>query len=181
MGILLIPGVERTIEGKHVLLYNVDEIDGIQTLKDLRRIDRERSLIIIPHPYYYAYSCMGLIKTVLKGCYDALEVSHFYTPWFNRNLPAVQYAHEEGISLLGSSDAHIPIQFGTTFSIVNANEKSIAGVFEAVKLGRVEVVTRPLTMDELISILIKMANVQSVTRLLKWFAIKTQLLKGKFN
>src|SRR3989304_10233767 len=40
-GILLIPGVEATIEGKHVLLYNIDiPPERIRSFADLRRLKR---------------------------------------------------------------------------------------------------------------------------------------------
>ena len=58
-GITLIPGVERTIEGRHVLLLNyscaAESIDSFEALAGLR--ERERGLVIAPHPFFPADEC----------------------------------------------------------------------------------------------------------------------------
>ena len=43
-GILLIPGVERDIEGKHVLIYNINnrEAQQVRTFNDLRQLKQKR-------------------------------------------------------------------------------------------------------------------------------------------
>src|SRR5262249_43053412 len=52
-GILLIPGVEATIEGKHVLLYNIDVPPGrIRTFADLRRLRQPDWLVVAAHPFF---------------------------------------------------------------------------------------------------------------------------------
>src|SRR2546430_1699689 len=52
-GILLIPGIEATIEGKHVLLYSIDvSPERIRTFADLRRLRRPEWLVVAPHPFF---------------------------------------------------------------------------------------------------------------------------------
>src|SRR5437763_3472162 len=53
-GIVLIPGVERTIEGRHVLLLNFSRAtESVATFRDLARLRaRERGLVVAPHPYF---------------------------------------------------------------------------------------------------------------------------------
>src|SRR3970040_1672931 len=52
-GILLIPGVEATIEGKHVLLYNIDvPLDRIRTFADLRRLKGAEWLGLAATPFF---------------------------------------------------------------------------------------------------------------------------------
>ena len=61
-GILLIPGVEATVAGKHVLIYGVD---GMQekwdklTFFDLKRLKARGAFIVAPHPFYPNYNCLG--------------------------------------------------------------------------------------------------------------------------
>ena len=49
-----------------------------------------------------------------------------------------------GIPLVGTSDCHRIWQLGTTYTLVDADEKTIPGVFAAIRAGRVRVVTAPL-------------------------------------
>ncbi len=53
-GILLIPGTEWFIEGKHTLLYNfsLSSLKRIKTFADLRREKTYKNLVIAPHPFY---------------------------------------------------------------------------------------------------------------------------------
>ena len=80
-GILLIPGVEATIEGKHVLLYNLDVPPArIRTFADLRRLQAADWLVVAAHPFFPHPSCLR--DRVLReiDLFDAIEFSHFYTP-----------------------------------------------------------------------------------------------------
>src|SRR5947208_8232720 len=54
-GIVLIPGIERTIEGRHVLLLNFSRAtEAVHTFADLARLKRAEpaGLVIAPHPYF---------------------------------------------------------------------------------------------------------------------------------
>src|SRR6266853_674567 len=53
-GVVLIPGVERTIEGRHVLLLNfTPATEHVRTFADLSRLKtREHGLVVAPHPYF---------------------------------------------------------------------------------------------------------------------------------
>ena len=54
-GVLLIPGIERKIKGKHVLIYDItqEEADSIKDFSDLRKI---KKLKIAAHPYFFISS-----------------------------------------------------------------------------------------------------------------------------
>src|SRR5471032_890508 len=53
-GIVLIPGVERTIEGRHVLLLNFARgTEDVRTFADLARLKKRVSgLVVAPHPFF---------------------------------------------------------------------------------------------------------------------------------
>src|SRR6185295_12419607 len=53
-GLVLIPGVERTIEGKHVLLLNFKSgAENVRTFSDLAQLKSRRAgLVIAPHAYF---------------------------------------------------------------------------------------------------------------------------------
>src|SRR4051812_18442072 len=59
-GIVLIPGIERTIEGRHVLLLNFrNGTEAVGSFEDLTRLkQREPGLVVAPHPYFPARTCL---------------------------------------------------------------------------------------------------------------------------
>jgi predicted metal-dependent phosphoesterase TrpH len=61
---------------------------------------------------------------------------------FNRR--AVQWAVGHGKPLVGNSDLHILAQMGTTYSLVDASERTPDAICEAIRNGRVQVVTEHL-------------------------------------
>src|SRR5207302_7756833 len=52
--IVLIPGIERTIAGKHVLLLNFERgTEDVRTFDDLRALKaRASGLVVAPHPFF---------------------------------------------------------------------------------------------------------------------------------
>ena len=59
-GILLIPGVEATIEGRQVPLYNIDvPLERIRSFADLRRLKRPEWLVVAVHPFFPGTYCLG--------------------------------------------------------------------------------------------------------------------------
>ena len=85
-GILLIPGVEKTVEGKHVLILNASPAtEKITTFEDLRKAKEDDVFLIAPHPFFKHHNCLE--KKLYKHIelFDALEFCFFYSKWFNLN------------------------------------------------------------------------------------------------
>lgn len=155
--VLLIPGVEATVEGRHVLVYNADvEADKLRTFADLRRYRTPEWLIAAPHPLFPASYCLREKLWQEIDLFDAIEFSHFYTPRVDFNRPAVKLAAAVGLPVLGTSDSHLEDQFGTTFSLIEA-DPSVESVLAAVKHGRLAIVSRPLTLTHCLSIVLRQA------------------------
>ena len=152
-GIVLIPGVEVTVEGRHVLIYNADvAVEKLTTFADLRRYRTPEWLVVAPHPFFPASYCLREKLWHEIELFDAIEFSHFYTPRVDFNRAAVKLAHAVGLPLIGTSDSHLMEQFGTTFSLVNA-VPTIESALSAIKAGRVSVVSRPLSLARCAGIL----------------------------
>ena len=151
-GILIIPGLEAFIDDKHVLMYNFLNKDPIDSFGELRACKNESNLVVAPHPFYPAKSCLqdSLIENI--DCFDALEYCHFYVPFFNPNKKMLQISEQYHKPVVGFSDTHIDAQFGTTYSLVDAEELSTEAVINAIKQGMVEVVTKPLSLKQFIHI-----------------------------
>src|SRR5687767_11415120 len=74
-GVVLIPGIERTIEGCHVLLLNFERgAEEVRTFEDLRRLRASDSgLVVAPHPYFPgAHSLFGKLRKH-ASLFDAVE------------------------------------------------------------------------------------------------------------
>ena len=150
-GILLIPGVELTIQRRHVLVLNPPPHKKCSDFPSLSKLRRPETLIIAPHPYYPGmYSLNGYLLEHLE-LFDALEYCHFYSQMINFNLRAVEVSHSFGLPLIGNSDAHFFSQLGSTYSLVYA-EKNLESVFEAIRQNKLKIVSRPLKHFEMGSI-----------------------------
>ena len=165
-GILLIPGVEVTVRRRHILLLNPPLGKPCSDFSHLSKLRRPETLIVAPHPYFPSvYSLNGcLLKH--RHLFDALEYSHFYTPRINFNQKAMEVAQSHGFPLIGNSDAHFLSQFGTTYSLIDA-QKNIESIFAAIRAKRVAVVTRALTPLEMGSIARRFIRMKFQTRIVR--------------
>ncbi len=78
-GIVLIPGMEATIEGRHVLLYNFDFANiSINRLRDLYALKDRNNMIIAPHPCYPSSVALRNLFRKHIRLFDAVELSHFW-------------------------------------------------------------------------------------------------------
>ncbi|MFZ5517125.1 MAG: PHP-associated domain-containing protein [Candidatus Zhuqueibacterota bacterium] len=174
-GLLIIPGVETFIQRKHVLLINFSSKKYILSYEDLLKYKTDDVLVIAPHPNYLVSECLGRDLTDHIECFDGVEFCHYYMKWLNPNRKAMRIAEKFNLPMIGNSDAHKEYQFGTTYSYVYAEEKSIPAIIHAIKQGKVEVVTRPLNLREFTRetmwLLEKMPYI--VQSLLKKIAIRT--------
>jgi predicted metal-dependent phosphoesterase TrpH len=143
-GVVLIPGIERTIEGRHVLLLNysraAESIGSFDALARLR--ERERGLVIAPHPFFPAFSALRGALTRYAHLFDAVESNGMFTRTINFNAPAERWARRHGKPVVGNGDVHRLEQLGTTYSLVDA-DPTPAGICEAIAAGRVRVVATP--------------------------------------
>ncbi len=155
-GILLLPGVEMKLEGKHVILINCrPEHLQIRDFKDLRVAREESLLVIAPHPFYPVRSCLNGKFMPHRDLFDAVEFSHYYHPLVNFNRKAVRVCRKHGIPLIGSSDTHMLCQFNTTWTLVDAPQDPLS-VVRAVRAGRVRIETQPLSLFEMVRIAVRL-------------------------
>ena len=140
-GVVLISGVERTLESRHVLLLNfpsecatVRDFDEIRELK----IRYPHGLVVAPHAFYPIGSALSGEVDRWADVIDALEVNSMFTSWLNFNNRAVRWAKAHGKPLVGNTDLHLLGQMGTTYSLVDAAPNADA-ICEAIRAGRVEV------------------------------------------
>jgi hypothetical protein len=155
-GLLLIPGVETYIQGKHVLIINDVPSKFLLTFDELRKYKTDSNLIIAPHPFFKTSFCLGHLLLDHIDCFDAIEYCHFYSKYLNLNKRAVEVARQNNLPLIGCSDAHYAIQFGTTYSVVEAEEKSIPAIISAIKSGKIQYISKPLSIIRFVIIALLM-------------------------
>ena len=145
-GIVLIPGVERSIQGRHVLLLNfTGAAEDVNTFEDLARLKQsERGLVVAPHPYFPATNCLFRYLDRFPDLFDAVEYNAMYTSTLNFNRRAQAWALKHGKPVVGNCDVHRLSQLGTTYSLVEAEPGAVA-ICEAITQGCVELRTQPLT------------------------------------
>ena len=148
-GVLLIPGVEAKIEEKHVVILNATkEAASLKTREELRayRESHPNSFILAVHPFYPGKKCLGDELEHNIDLFDGVEYCHYYSPWLNGpNRRAAEVAARHGKPLVGTSDAHLLVQIGRTYTLVDA-EKTANGVIEAMKQGKSRLVTSPFPL-----------------------------------
>jgi hypothetical protein len=143
-GVALIPGIERTIEGKHVLLLNFSRAsETVQSFDDLSRLKRrEGGIVVAPHPFFPAPSCLRGCMHRYAELFDAVEFNGMFTRTVNFNRAAERWAREHDRPLVGNGDVHRLEQLGTTYSLVDADADPDA-ICAAIRAGRVRVEARP--------------------------------------
>lgn len=148
-GVVLIPGIERTIDGKHVLLINFPrEAESVTSFEDVRRLKaRSNGLVIAPHPFFPTGSCLRGLLDRHADLFDAVEINAFYTPEVDFNGQARRWAAAHGKPLVGNGDVHRLEQLGTTYSLIDAAPDPEA-ICEAIRAGRVVVKSRPISAFE---------------------------------
>ena len=156
-GLVLIPGVERTIEGKHVLLLNfATGAEDVRTFSDLARLkSRLPGLVIAPHAYFPSSFCLRGELERHAGLFDAVERNAMFTSTVDFNRRAERWAEQNGKPVVGNGDVHRLQQLGTTYSLVDAPAE-VDAICDAVAAGRVRVESRPLAWTEVARILTAM-------------------------
>jgi hypothetical protein len=144
-GLVLLPGIERTIHRWHVLLINFPAACAeVRSFADIAALkQRCNGLVVAPHPFYPIPSALGAALDGHAAIVDAVEVNAMYTRLVDFNRRAVAWAHARGKPLVGNTDVHVLDQMGTTYSLVDA-EADADAICHAIRAGRVEVRTEPL-------------------------------------
>jgi predicted metal-dependent phosphoesterase TrpH len=136
-GLLIIPGQEITTAEGHLLAIGIslpDNLKGIPAAEAVKLIHEKGGLAIPPHPYDFFRA--GIREPVLQTLdIDGLEVFNAATTFKRYNKHAFKYAQLRGLPMTAASDAHDHAALGTAYSILEAEEFSVAGVLQAIRKG----------------------------------------------
>ena len=176
-GVLFIPGIEKRILGKEVLVYNVPQavMDEVRTFADLRKLKLrmgQEILIIAPHPFFRQSQCLGRHLEENIDLFDAIEYCHLYTSFWNLNKRAVEVAQAHGKPMVATSDSHALWMFGRNYTWLDA-PKTIEGVFQGVREGKVQSHSEPITPLELAKKLGWFWAVHECRKLARWALVQS--------
>jgi predicted metal-dependent phosphoesterase TrpH len=148
LGLILIPGIERTVHGRHVLLLNFPRAaEGVKSFADIAALKARypRGLVVAPHPFFPHRNCLREQLDAHAELFDAIELNAFYCKTVDFNRRALRWAETHARPILANSDAHrLPI-FGRTFSSVDA-ARDPDSICEAIRRGAVTVQTAPIAL-----------------------------------
>ena len=144
--ILLIPGMEATLSGKHVLIINPGFRSNPpkRSIQDLKKLKKENNLIVAPHPFFPQSKSLKSLVFSFMELFDAIEFSHCYNSLINCNHKAVHLAEKYHLPLVGTSDCHFLWEFGRTYTWVDA-KKNVSSIIDAIKEGKIQLHSTPLS------------------------------------
>ncbi len=137
-GILLIPGVELAFGKKHVVVLNCGkEAENIKTFKELADYKHKNPQILILAPHPFVASMKSLFSDLLKNIelFDAIEMTVFSNKMLNFNKKAEKMAEKYNKPFIATSDTHFLKDIERGYSLIDAENKTIESIFEAVKKG----------------------------------------------
>jgi predicted metal-dependent phosphoesterase TrpH len=157
-GIVLLPGIEQTIEGRHLLLINFPPAaEHVKTFAALAALKAQgRGLVIAPHPFYPVPSAIGAVLERHADLIDAVEWNAMYTKTLDFNRAAARWARQHAKPLVGNSDLHLLSQMGTTWSEVDA-EPDADAICDAIRSGRVVLRATPISLPRAVWTVANMA------------------------
>jgi len=146
-GVTVLAGIERNIGRKHLLIIN-----GPRDAERLRSFDdvlafkaHTGALVVAPHAFYPIGSAMGRLLDEMPALPDAIEINSVYVRGLDFNRKAVEWARRQGKPLVGNTDLHLLMQMGTTYSLVDCEDRTPDAICNAIRAGRVEAVATPLS------------------------------------
>lgn len=148
--ILLLPGIEKDVEKRHVLIINATpEAEKIQNFTDLQTYKKSHPdcYIIAPHPYYFTSFCLREKFEPNIDLFDAVEYSWYHTRTLNSwNKKAEKIAAKHGLPMIATSDNHILKYFDRGFSEVEAEEKTWESIRKSLKANKIKLTKRPFNI-----------------------------------
>lgn len=158
--IILIFGIEKTIEKKHVLILNTNkQSEKINTFHDLKnfKLENKEILIIAPHPYFPTNHCLNDKIIEYKEIFDAFELSFFFTKRIDFNKKTLKFGQKIKKPFVANSDVHYLNDLGQSFTLIDS-KKDIHEIIFAVKKGKTNPVLNPLKFYEMFFRFLKMAK-----------------------
>lgn len=156
--LLIIPGLEVTTKDGHLILLGIKNPPpkGSDAIDVSNYARREDGIVIVPHPNIPFIGVREEIIEVMRP--DAIETGNARIP-FNRMMEKnVRLAERLGLPQTGGSDTHIHTTVGDTYTVVEAEERPVDAVLDAIRGGKVRPVGKTLSWLEKVKMVLSMAT-----------------------
>jgi predicted metal-dependent phosphoesterase TrpH len=127
-----------------------EDVRSFDDLAVLKR--REPGLVIAPHPFFPASTCLRGLMDRYADLFDAVEYNGMFTSSLNFNDAAEDWARAHGKPMTGGGDIHRLRQLGTTYSLIDAKPHADA-ICAAIRAGDVRVEASPRSWASAIGIM----------------------------
>ena len=140
--LVAIPGMEVTSAAGHVLALGVEEAvePGLPFGETLDRIRDRGGIAVVPHPFQKSRSgVMAKIDGETLATADAIEVYNSRLVTGRANRKAERFADEHDLPKTAGSDAHISEMVGQAVTRIDADERTVPAILDAIRDGRTTV------------------------------------------
>jgi predicted metal-dependent phosphoesterase TrpH len=144
-GLVGIVGMEVTCAAGHVLAFGIEELvpSGLSYEETLDRIHDQGGIAVVPHPFQKTrHGVAAHIDDEQLASADAIEVYNSRLLTGRANRKAERFALHRNLPMTAGSDAHVSEMVGQAVTEVDADERSAAGILEAIAAGRTSVIGR---------------------------------------
>ena len=133
--LIVIPGVEVTSSKGHILVLGVKEPiePGLSPEETIEKAHEQGAVVIIPHPFKLTSHGIGYVEGLAA---DAIEVLNSRCLTDGPNRKAREAAESFGFPMVGGSDAHEAQMVGRCYAEIDASEKSVESVLDAMRAGK---------------------------------------------
>jgi hypothetical protein len=142
-GLVGIPGMEVTTEAGHVLALGIEELipPGLPYDETLGRIRAQGGIAVVPHPFQASrHGVAPHITSDQLASADAIEVYNSRLLTGRSNRRAERFAAAHRCPMTAGSDAHIAEMVGQAVTEVDADDRSVEAILDAVREGRTSVI-----------------------------------------
>jgi len=126
------------IKRKDIIVLNcgkeIEKVKSFQELADFKE-KNPRIFILAPHPFLFGLKKLGRRLLENIELFDAIEMTVFSNKTFNFNKKAVEIAEKYNKPFIATSDTHFLNDLERGYALINAPQKTIESIFEAVKKG----------------------------------------------
>ncbi|MEM0246556.1 MAG: PHP domain-containing protein [Desulfurococcaceae archaeon] len=136
-GILVIPGAEMRTDRGDILVYCDREVDLPKRISLLIEKAHEENCLVVPaHPFDFIRLGIGDLVYEYQ-VWDAIEV------WNASSTKGANYQALEAAKMLNkpgiaNSDAHIPEEVGSAYTLIEVDDLTVDSVLEAIRRNRVK-------------------------------------------
>ncbi|PIZ75304.1 hypothetical protein COY05_04180 [Candidatus Peregrinibacteria bacterium CG_4_10_14_0_2_um_filter_38_24] len=161
-GILLIPGIEFEINGKHILGINIDKkIKKIKTFENLKKYKstHKNCLIIAPHPFFPGKVTLKKNLQSNIELFDAIEYSFCYTSTKNYNKKAESMAKKHKLPMIATADCHDLENLDISYSLIKS-QKTTNQIIEKIKKSsfsnkKIKLISQPISYFKIAKLIAK--------------------------